>query len=51
VLGLEPFHMGPDTATIGAEFLNALVDVEQAGGDPATAWDRAVGNIRTAIGQ
>jgi cellobiose transport system substrate-binding protein len=51
VLGLEPFHMGPDTATIGAEFLNALVDVEQTGGDPATAWDRAVGNIRTAIGQ
>jgi cellobiose transport system substrate-binding protein len=51
LLGLEPFHMGPDTGTIGAEFLNALVDVEQAGGDPATAWDRAVGNIRTAIGQ
>jgi cellobiose transport system substrate-binding protein len=51
VLGLQPFHMGPDTGTIGSEFLNALVDVEQAGGDPATAWDRAVGNIRTAIGQ
>jgi cellobiose transport system substrate-binding protein len=51
LLGLEPFRLGPDTATIGQEFLNALVNVEQAGGNPATAWDDAVRNIRTAIGQ
>ena len=51
VLGIEPFHMGPDTATIGSEFLNALTNVEQGSGDPATAWDDAVRNIRTAIGK
>jgi cellobiose transport system substrate-binding protein len=51
VLGLKPFRMGPDTATIGQEFLNALTNVEQGSGNPATAWDDAVGNIRTAIGK
>lgn len=51
VLGLKPFKMGPDTATIGSEFLNALTNVEQGSGDPATAWDDAVNNIRTAIGE
>ena len=50
LLGLKPFHMGPDTGTIGTEFLNALTNVEQGSGDPATAWDDAVRNIRTAIG-
>jgi cellobiose transport system substrate-binding protein len=50
LLGLKPFHMGPDTATIGSEFLNALTNVEQGSGDPATAWDDAVRSIRTAIG-
>ena len=43
--------MGPDTATIGSEFLNALTNVEQGSGNPATAWDDAVNNIRTAIGE
>jgi cellobiose transport system substrate-binding protein len=51
VLGLKPFKMGPDTATIGSEFLNALTNVEQGSGNPATAWDDAVRNIRTAIGE
>jgi cellobiose transport system substrate-binding protein len=51
VLGLKPFHMGPDTATIGQEFLNALTNVEQGSGNPATAWDDAVRNVRTAIGK
>jgi cellobiose transport system substrate-binding protein len=51
VLGLKPFRMGPDTATIGQEFLNALTNVEQGSGNPATAWDDAVRNIRTAIGK
>ena len=50
LLGLKPFYMGPDTATIGTEFLNALTNVEQGSGDPATAWDDAVRNIHTAIG-
>jgi cellobiose transport system substrate-binding protein len=51
LLGLKPFHMGPDTGTIGQELLNALTNVEQGSGDPATAWDDAVRNIRTAIGK
>ncbi|WP_433287006.1 ABC transporter substrate-binding protein [Pseudonocardia sp. CA-142604] len=51
VLGLKPFRMGPDTGTIGTEFLNALTNVEQGSGNPATAWDDAVRNIRTAIGK
>ncbi|MBA2950836.1 extracellular solute-binding protein [Streptomyces himalayensis] len=51
LLGLEPFYIGPDSAIIGQEFLNALTDVEQGKGDPAKAWDTAVKNIKTAIGQ
>jgi cellobiose transport system substrate-binding protein len=51
LLGLKPFRMGPDTDTIGSEFLNALTNVEQGSGNPATAWDDAVNNIRTAIGK
>ncbi|MBB0244274.1 extracellular solute-binding protein [Streptomyces alkaliphilus] len=51
LLGLEPFLIGPDSATIGNEFLNALTAVEQGGADPDEAWDTALANIRTAIGQ
>jgi cellobiose transport system substrate-binding protein len=50
LLGLKPFYIGPDSATIGQEFLNAITNVEQSGGNPATAWDDAVRNIKTAIG-
>lgn len=51
LLGVEPFHVGPDSAVIGQEFLNALTDVEQGGGDPARAWDQALRNIEIAIGE
>jgi cellobiose transport system substrate-binding protein len=51
LLGLSPFLIGPDSATIGNEFLNALSAVEQGGADPAKAWDTALRNIKTAIGQ
>ncbi|MGP3966099.1 ABC transporter substrate-binding protein [Streptomyces sp. 6N223] len=51
LIGLEPFHIGPDSAVIGTEFLNALIDVEQGGGDPARAWDQALHNIEIAIGE
>jgi cellobiose transport system substrate-binding protein len=51
VLGLKPFRMGPDTGQIGTEFLNVLTNVEQGSGNPATAWDDAITNIRTAIGK
>ncbi len=50
LLELKPFYIGPDSATIGQEFLNSITNVEQAGGNPATAWDDAVRNIKTAIG-
>lgn len=50
LLGLKPFYIGPDSATIGQEFLNAITNVEQGGGNPATAWDDALRNIKTAIG-
>ncbi|MGM1064393.1 ABC transporter substrate-binding protein [Saccharothrix sp. Mg75] len=50
LLELKPFYIGPDSATIGQEFLNSITNVEQSGGDPATAWDDAVRNIKTAIG-
>lgn len=51
LLGLKPFYIGPDSATIGQEFLNAITNVEQSGGNPATAWEDAVRNIKTAIGK
>ncbi|WP_367129404.1 ABC transporter substrate-binding protein [Saccharothrix sp. HUAS TT1] len=51
LLGLKPFYIGPDSAAIGQEFLNAITNVEQSGGDPTTAWDDAVRNIKTAIGE
>ncbi|MEJ2858778.1 MULTISPECIES: ABC transporter substrate-binding protein [unclassified Saccharothrix] len=51
LVGLKPFYIGPDSATIGTEFLNAITNVEQNNGNPATAWDDAVRNIKTAIGK
>ncbi|GAA2214215.1 ABC transporter substrate-binding protein [Nonomuraea monospora] len=51
LLGLKPFLIGPESAAIGQEFLNAITNVEQGKGDPATAWDTALANIKTAIGK
>ncbi|MFG6198380.1 ABC transporter substrate-binding protein [Nonomuraea sp. JJY05] len=51
LLGLKPFYIGPDSAAIGQEFLNAITSVEQGKGDPAKAWDTALTNIKTAIGK
>ncbi|XVV00531.1 extracellular solute-binding protein [Actinosynnema sp. CA-248983] len=51
LLGLKPFYIGPDSTTIGTEFLNAITNVEESGGNPATAWDDAIRNIKTAIGK
>ncbi len=51
LLGLEPFHIGPDSAPIGQEFLNALTDVESGSGDPDQAWEKALHNIEIAIGE
>jgi cellobiose transport system substrate-binding protein len=51
LLGLQPFYIGPDSSAIGQEFLNAITNVEEGDGDPAQAWDTALNNIATAIGQ
>lgn len=51
LLGLKPFYIGPDSSAIGQEFLNAITNVEQGKGDPSTAWDDALKNIKTAIGK
>ncbi|MGA5762080.1 ABC transporter substrate-binding protein [Nonomuraea bangladeshensis] len=51
LLGLKPFLIGPDSAAIGQEFLNAITNVEQGKGDPAKAWDTALANIKTSIGK
>lgn len=50
LIGLEPFYIGPDSSTIGAEFQNAIVNVENGGGDPDAAYESALANIRTALG-
>lgn len=51
LLGLKPFYIGPDSAVIGQEFLNSITNVEQSGGNPATAWDDALRAIKIAIGE
>jgi cellobiose transport system substrate-binding protein len=51
LLGFQPFYIGPDSAAIGQEFLNAITDVEQGKADPAAAWDTALKNVRNAVGQ
>jgi cellobiose transport system substrate-binding protein len=51
LLGLEPFYIGPDSSAIGQEFLNVVTNVEEGDGDPAQAWDTALTNVATAIGQ
>ncbi|TCO42310.1 cellobiose transport system substrate-binding protein [Kribbella antiqua] len=51
LLGLKPFYIGPDSSAIGQEFQNVLTNVEQGKGDPGTAWDTALKNIKTAIGK
>ncbi|MBP2708447.1 extracellular solute-binding protein [Microbispora sp. RL4-1S] len=50
LLHLKPFLIGPDSAPIGQEFLNAITNVEQGKGDPAGAWNAALAAIKTAIG-
>lgn len=51
LLGLEPFYIGPESTTIGIEFLDAITAVEEGSGDAAQAWETALANIQLAIGQ
>jgi cellobiose transport system substrate-binding protein len=48
--GLKTFYIGLDSSTIGAEFQAAIDNVEDGKGDPNTAFDTAVTNIKTALG-
>ncbi len=49
VLGMKPFYIGPDDATIGSELINAVISVEQGKLDPAKAWDTALVNVKNAL--
>jgi cellobiose transport system substrate-binding protein len=51
LLGLKPFYIGPDSAAIGQEFLNAITNVEQGKGAAGQAWNAALQNIKKSIGQ
>lgn len=51
LVGLKPYYIGPDSATIGTEFLNEIQNVEQGKVSAAAAWDGALKNIKTAIGK
>ena len=50
LIGLKPFYVGPDSSTIGAEFQNAIIAVENGEMSPDSAYQTAVENIRTALG-
>jgi cellobiose transport system substrate-binding protein len=50
LLGLKPFYIGPDSAAIGQEFLNAITNVEQGKGAAGQAWNAALQNIKNSIG-
>jgi cellobiose transport system substrate-binding protein len=49
VVGIKPFYIGPDDATIGTELLNALTSVEQGKLAPDKAWSTALTNVKNAL--
>jgi cellobiose transport system substrate-binding protein len=49
VVGIKPFYIGPNDATIGTELLNTLTSVEQGKVDPANAWNTALTNVKNAL--
>jgi cellobiose transport system substrate-binding protein len=49
VVGIKPFYIGPEDATIGNELLNTLTSVEQGKVAPATAWSTALTNVKNAL--
>lgn len=49
VVGIKPFYIGPDDATIGSELLNTLTSVEQGQVPPANAWNTALTNVKNAL--
>lgn len=49
VLGIKPFYIGPEDATVGSEMLNTLVSVEQGKVAPDDAWNTALTNVKNAL--
>jgi len=49
VVGIKPFYIGPNDATIGTELLNTLTSVEQGKVAPDKAWDTALANVKNAL--
>ncbi|MEV6967017.1 extracellular solute-binding protein [Hamadaea sp. NPDC051192] len=49
VLGIKPFYIGPEDATVGSEMLNTLVSVEQGKVAEADAWNTALTNVKNAL--
>lgn len=49
VVGIKPFYIGPDDATIGSELLNTLTSVEQGKVAPDKAWNTAMANVKNAL--
>jgi len=49
VVGIKPFYIGIEDATIGSELLNTLTSVEQGKVKPADAWNTALTNVKNAL--
>ncbi len=49
VLGIKPFYIGPEDATVGSELLNTIISVEQGQVDPASAWTTALTNVKNGL--
>jgi cellobiose transport system substrate-binding protein len=49
VVGIKPFYIGPEDATIGSELINTIISVEQGEVAPDKAWDTAMTNVKNAL--
>ena len=49
VVGIKPFYIGIEDATVGTELLNTLTSVEQGKVTSANAWDTALTNAKNAL--
>jgi len=49
VVGIKPFYIGPEDATVGIELLNAIISVEQGKVAPTDAWTTAMTNVKNAL--
>jgi cellobiose transport system substrate-binding protein len=49
VVGIKPFYIGIEDASIGSELLNTLTSVEQGEVAPDRAWSTAMTNVKNAL--